>query len=75
MVDKVLETVKEDGFAFLYVGVGGRDFWKDPDCVFRKDSSTQLKSVPTLIKWGTKERLEEDQCAKEDLVKLMFEEE
>ena len=30
-------------------------------------------SVPTLIKWGTKLRLEEGQLMKEDMVKMMLE--
>ena len=30
-------------------------------------------SVPTLIKWGTKLKLEEGQLMKEDMVKMMLE--
>ncbi len=30
--------------------------------------------MPTLIRWGTVQRLEEDQCTKKDLVEMMFEE-
>ncbi len=26
---------REENIQFLYVGVGGRDFWKDKNCVFR----------------------------------------
>jgi hypothetical protein len=29
--------------AFLYVGVGDRAFWKDPNCVFRTDKDILLK--------------------------------
>eukprot|EP00090_Calanus_glacialis_P012250 TRINITY_DN2072_c0_g1_i1.p1 TRINITY_DN2072_c0_g1~~TRINITY_DN2072_c0_g1_i1.p1 ORF type:complete len:125 (+),score=33.95 TRINITY_DN2072_c0_g1_i1:125-499(+) len=63
-----------DDSHYLYVGVGGRSFWKDQNCVFRTAKETQLKSVPTLIKWGTKQRLEEGQCADKNLVGMMFEE-
>ena len=34
--------------------------WKDPSCVFRV-KEPKLKSVPTLIKWGTNKRLGDDQ--------------
>ena len=58
---------------YLYVGVGDRSFWKDQNCVFRTAKETQLKRVPTLIKWGTQQRLEERQCADKNLVSMMFE--
>ncbi|XP_071533946.1 thioredoxin domain-containing protein 17-like [Panulirus ornatus] len=58
---------------FIYVGVGGRNFWKDPKCVFRTDPRTKLRSVPTLMKFGSPQRLEEEQCAKADVVEMLFE--
>ncbi|TRY62654.1 hypothetical protein TCAL_00868 [Tigriopus californicus] len=57
---------------FLYVGVGSREFWKDPQCIFRTHQSTQLKAVPTLIKWGSPQRLEESQCNRPDMVEMLF---
>ena len=33
-----------------------------------------LKSVPTLLKWETQQRLEEAQCADSDLVSMIFKE-
>jgi len=72
VVAACLSSAPEDSH-YLYVGVGGRDFWKDPNCVFRTAKETQLKSVPTMIKWGTKQRLEEGQCADKNLVTMMFE--
>ena len=32
-----------DDSHYLYVGVGGRSFWKDQNCVFRTAKETQLK--------------------------------
>ena len=74
---------------YLYVGVGDRTFWKDQNNIFRTAKDTQLKrlrvvhqseililtifSVPTLIKWGTKARLEEAQLLNENLIKMMLE--
>lgn len=57
---------------FIYCGVGERDFWKDQQNVFR--TSLKLKSVPTLMKWGTPCKLEEDQCASVNLVSELFSE-
>lgn len=72
VVKKSLTKATEDA-VFLYVGVGGRDFWKDPKCIFRTDPRTKLKSVPTLMKVGGPQRLEEEQCAKADMVEMLFE--
>ena len=72
VVDSALSKAPEDSF-YVYVGVGGRNFWKDPNCIFRTDSRTKLKSVPTLLKYGTPQRLEEGQCAKPDMVQMLFE--
>ncbi len=34
---------------------------------------TRLKCVPTLVNWGTPQRLEEEQCTKKEMVRMMFE--
>ena len=73
VVKAALEKAPEDA-AFIYVGVGGRDFWKDRSNVFRTDARTKLNSVPTLMKFGGPQRLEEEQCAKADMVEMLFEE-
>jgi len=61
------------GSHYLYVGVGGRAAWKDPAGVFRTSKDTLLKSVPTLVKWGTAQRLQEEQCADPGLVAMLLE--
>ncbi|XP_025092057.1 thioredoxin domain-containing protein 17-like [Pomacea canaliculata] len=58
----------------IHCGVGKREFWKDKENVFRKDPKLLLKCVPTLLKLGTPQRLEEAQCADENLVQMFFEE-
>nr|AMK05619.1 thioredoxin 3 [Euphausia superba] len=72
VLESGLTKAPEDAI-FIYVGVGPRDFWKDQKCVFRTDRRTRLKTVPTLIKWGGPERLEESQCANQDMVDMIFE--
>ncbi|KAK8727389.1 hypothetical protein OTU49_017479 [Cherax quadricarinatus] len=72
VVKGALEKAPEDA-VFVYVGVGSRDFWKDKNCVFRTDARTKLKCVPTLMKYGGPQRLEEEQCANVDLVHMLFE--
>lgn len=76
VIDKVLDESKSnDTIDILHVGVGGRDAWKDPKCVFRTDARTRLRSVPTLIRWGTPARIEEEKCANEAMIKMLLEEE
>ncbi|ROT84198.1 hypothetical protein C7M84_022620 [Penaeus vannamei] len=54
VVKGAVDKAAPEDAVFIYVGVGGRDFWKDPNCVFRTDARTKLKSVPTLMKYGTR---------------------
>ncbi|CAG9864038.1 unnamed protein product [Phyllotreta striolata] len=58
---------------FVYVEVGDRPFWKDPKCPFRTDPSTKLMVLPTLIRWHQPQRLNGDQCEKNELVQMLFE--
>lgn len=60
---------------YIHCGVGDRTFWKDQNNVFRTDKDLRLKSVPTLMKIGQPNRLEEEQCAKPDLVEMLFSDE
>ncbi len=72
VIDAAVKS-QEGDVVLLHVGVGDRAFWKDPNCVFRKDPSTRLRCVPTLVKWGTPQKLEEEQCSDPNMVNLMFE--
>ena len=47
--------------------------WKDTNCIFRTDNQVKLTCVPTLLKWGTNQRLLDNQCNKLDMVLMMFE--
>ncbi|XP_035228642.1 thioredoxin domain-containing protein 17-like [Stegodyphus dumicola] len=53
--------------------VGNRNAWKDPNNDFRKDEQLKLTCVPTLIKFNTPKRLEEEQCKSAALVSMLFE--
>lgn len=55
----------------IHCGVGDRPFWKDQKNVFR--TKLRINCVPTLIKWGEQKRLEDADCAKKDLVVMLFE--
>ncbi|KAK9889784.1 hypothetical protein WA026_007161 [Henosepilachna vigintioctopunctata] len=57
---------------FIYVEVGDRKTWKDPQCSFRKDTRTQLLQVPTLMRWGGPQKLAAEQCEKPELVEMLF---
>ncbi|XP_048780331.2 thioredoxin domain-containing protein 17-like [Ostrea edulis] len=74
VVMRNLKHAEEDA-VFIHCGVGDRDFWKDQSNAFRKEPSLQLKCVPTLLRVGKKQRLEEGQCANDDLVQMLFSDE
>ncbi|XP_018568666.1 thioredoxin domain-containing protein 17 [Anoplophora glabripennis] len=60
---------------FVYVEVGDRPTWKDPNCPFRKDPKTKLMVLPTIVRWKCPQRLEGEQCEKPELVNMLFSEE
>ncbi|XP_053130846.1 thioredoxin domain-containing protein 17 [Hemicordylus capensis] len=55
---------------FIYCQVGDRTYWKDPNNEFRK--KLKLMGVPTLLKYGTPQKLVEEECLKLDLVRMLF---
>uniref|UniRef100_A0A8D0BR29 Thioredoxin domain-containing protein 17 n=1 Tax=Salvator merianae TaxID=96440 RepID=A0A8D0BR29_SALMN len=59
-----------DGSVFIYCQVGDRAYWKDPNNEFKKD--LKLTGVPTLLKYGTPQKLVEEECFKSDLVRMLF---
>ncbi|XP_066492422.1 thioredoxin domain-containing protein 17 [Tiliqua scincoides] len=59
-----------EGSAFVYCQVGSRAEWKDPDNEFRK--RLRLSAVPTLLKYGTPQKLVEEECLKAELVRMLF---
>merc|ERR1712189_69955 len=63
-----------DDATFVYVDVGGCDYWKNKENNFRVDPKLKLTGVPTLLKYGAPQKLVEDQLFKPDLIKMLFEE-
>uniref|UniRef100_A0A8C7KDS9 Thioredoxin domain-containing protein 17 n=1 Tax=Oncorhynchus kisutch TaxID=8019 RepID=A0A8C7KDS9_ONCKI len=59
-----------EGSVFIYCQVGERPYWKDPNNKFKK--TLKLSGVPTLIRYGTPQKLVEEECFKADLVRMMF---
>ncbi|XP_019366558.1 PREDICTED: thioredoxin domain-containing protein 17 [Crocodylus porosus] len=59
-----------EGSIFIYCQVGDRAYWKDPNNEFRKN--LKLTGVPTLLKYGTPQKLVEEECFKADLVRMLF---
>ncbi|KAK1158260.1 thioredoxin domain-containing protein 17-like [Acipenser oxyrinchus oxyrinchus] len=58
------------GSVFIYCQVGERPYWKDPNNEFKK--TLKLSGVPTLLRYGTPQKLVEEECFKKDLVRMMF---
>jgi len=71
VIEKCVPEISDEN-VFIVCVVGDRPTWKDPKCIFRTDPDTKLKGIPTLVKWGTKGRLNSDECAKADLVSMLF---
>ncbi|KFQ86504.1 Thioredoxin domain-containing protein 17, partial [Phoenicopterus ruber ruber] len=59
-----------DESVFIYCLVGDRAYWKHPNNEFRKN--LKLIGVPTLLKYGTRQKLVEEQHFKADLVHMLF---
>ncbi|KAM4843724.1 thioredoxin domain-containing protein 17 [Thomomys bottae] len=57
---------------FIYCQVGERTYWKDPNNDFRQ--KLKLTAVPTLLKYGTPQKLVESECLQATLVEMLFSE-
>ncbi|ELT93421.1 hypothetical protein CAPTEDRAFT_228764 [Capitella teleta] len=74
VIKECLKSADADA-VLVHCGVGGIPYWKNQSNDFRMDSQMKLKSVPTLMRWGKPQRLEESQCADKSLVEMMFSDE
>nr|XP_023024670.1 thioredoxin domain-containing protein 17-like isoform X1 [Leptinotarsa decemlineata] len=74
VIEKELEKADPNSH-FVKVVVGDRPYWKDPECPFRKDPKTKLRVLPTMVRWGSPQRLEGEQCDKADLVNMLLNDE
>ncbi|NP_001279378.1 thioredoxin domain-containing protein 17 [Callorhinchus milii] len=59
-----------EGSIFIYCQTGDKSCWKDPNNVFRK--SFKLSSIPTLLKYGTPQKLVEEELLNSELVQMLF---
>ncbi|GIY17895.1 hypothetical protein CDAR_113301 [Caerostris darwini] len=73
VIEEGLKIAPEDS-VFIYCSVGDRTYWKNPNNEFRKDEKLRLTGVPTLLKWNTVRRLDDEQCRSAALVTMLFEE-
>uniref|UniRef100_A0A8C5VCP6 Thioredoxin domain-containing protein 17 n=1 Tax=Microcebus murinus TaxID=30608 RepID=A0A8C5VCP6_MICMU len=60
-----------EGCVFIYCQVGERPYWKDPNNDFRKN--LKITAVPTLLKYGTPQKLVESECLQANLVEMFSE--
>nr|XP_008008233.2 thioredoxin domain-containing protein 17 [Chlorocebus sabaeus] len=61
-----------EGCVFIYCQVGEKPYWKDPNNDFRKN--LKVTAVPTLLKYGTPQKLVESECLQANLVEMLFSE-
>ncbi|XP_061829197.1 thioredoxin domain-containing protein 17 [Nerophis lumbriciformis] len=59
-----------EGSVFIYCQVGERNYWKDPSNDFKR--TLKLTGVPTLLRYGTPQKLVEEECFKAELIRMMF---
>uniref|UniRef100_A0A8C9K104 Thioredoxin domain-containing protein 17 n=1 Tax=Panthera tigris altaica TaxID=74533 RepID=A0A8C9K104_PANTA len=71
VVREGLKHVSE-GCVFIYCQVGEKPYWKDPNNEFRKN--LKVTAVPTLLKYGTPQKLVESECLQANLVEMLFSE-
>ncbi|XP_002748358.1 thioredoxin domain-containing protein 17 [Callithrix jacchus] len=71
VVREGLKHVSE-GCVFIYCQVGDKPYWKDPNNDFRKN--LKVTAVPTLLKYGTPQKLVESECLQANLVEMLFSE-
>ncbi|XP_057631801.1 thioredoxin domain-containing protein 17 isoform X1 [Chionomys nivalis] len=69
VVREGLKHVTED-CVFIYCQVGDRSYWKDPNNDFRQ--KLKLTAVPTLLKYGTPQKLVESECLQANLLEMIF---
>ncbi|XP_037702444.1 thioredoxin domain-containing protein 17-like [Choloepus didactylus] len=71
VIREALKCVSE-GCVSIYCQVGERPYWKDPNNDFRK--KLKVTAVPTLLKYGTSQKLVESECLQASLVEMLFSE-
>ena len=74
VINKVVSEQTDDNATLIVCTVGDKPSWKDPNNPFRTHKTLKLTGVPTLMEWDTPKRLGPEECAKTDLVQLLFEE-
>ncbi|XP_039613160.1 thioredoxin domain-containing protein 17 [Polypterus senegalus] len=72
VVRSQMQYLPEDSI-FIFCQVGERAYWKDPKNDFKQ--ILKLRGVPTLLRYGTPQKLEEEECFDANLVQMMFTEE
>ncbi|XP_078081048.1 thioredoxin domain-containing protein 17 [Mustelus asterias] len=59
-----------DGSVFIHCQTGDRVYWKNPENDFR--IKLKVTAVPTLMKYGTSQKLVEGQLFKPELIQMLF---
>ncbi|THD19105.1 hypothetical protein D915_009989 [Fasciola hepatica] len=73
IVKSALSELPENA-EFVVVEVGFRDAWKNSSNPFRRNKACNINSIPTIIQFGTKKRLtDEDIECREKIVNLFKE--
>ncbi|XP_014321591.1 thioredoxin domain-containing protein 17 isoform X1 [Myotis lucifugus] len=69
VVREGLKHISEE-CVFIYCQVGEKPYWKDPNNDFK--TNLKITAVPTLLKYGTPQKLVESECLQANLVEMLF---
>lgn len=72
LIEQAVQASSSEDAVVVRLFVGNREQWKDPSCPFRTDKRTALRSIPTLVKLGGRQRLSGDQILNVDLIAMLF---
>lgn len=73
VVTKKMETLEGKNVIFISCFVGGLDSWKNKQNPFRTDTKLNLSEIPTFLKYGSPQKLVDDQL-NEAMIERMFKE-
>uniref|UniRef100_UPI00398F36F9 thioredoxin domain-containing protein 17 n=1 Tax=Pristiophorus japonicus TaxID=55135 RepID=UPI00398F36F9 len=59
-----------DGSIFIYCQTGDKSYWKNLENKFR--TNLKVTAIPTLMKYGTPQKLVEEELLKPELVHMLF---
>jgi len=71
IVTNKMETLEGENVIYISCFVGNKSSWKDMQSPFRTDTKLNLSEIPTFLKYGSPEKLVDDQL-NAAMIEIMF---